>query len=71
MQGDYGRSVEQASRSPSITDFTRQRAAELLPSARRAKICWLATEEDDVPKASNDFRGPPTVLILSRVELLE
>ena len=71
MHGDYGRSVEEASLLLSITDFTRRRAAELLPSAQRAKVCWLATEEDDVPKEPNDFGGPPTVLILSRVDASE
>ena len=71
MHGDYGRSVEEASLLLSITDFTRRRAAELLPSAQRAKVCWLATEEDDICEASRDFDGPPTVLILSRVDASE
>jgi len=71
MHGDYGRSVEEASLLLSITDFTRRRAAELLPSVQRAKVCWLATEEDDAPKASSDFSGPPTVLILSRIDATE
>ena len=66
MHGDYGRSVEEASLVLSITDFTRRRAAELLPSVQRAKVCWLATEEDDVAAAASDLGGPPTVLILSR-----
>jgi phosphatidylinositol alpha-1,6-mannosyltransferase len=71
MQGDYGRSVEEASLVLSITNFTRRRAAELLPSAQKAKVCWLATEEDKVAEASSDPGGPPTVLILSRVDATE
>ena len=71
MRGDYGRSVEEASLLLSISDFTRRRAAELLPSARRAKVCWLATEEDDILKEPNDLGGPPTVLILARVDASE
>jgi phosphatidylinositol alpha-1,6-mannosyltransferase len=71
MRGDYGRRIEEANLLLSISEFTRRRAAELLPSARRAKVCWLATEEDDVPEASGDFGGPPTVLILSRVDASE
>ncbi len=71
MHGDYGRSVEEASLLLSITDFTRRRAAELLPSVQRAKVCWLATEEDEVPKEQSDCGGPPTVLILSRVDASE
>ena len=71
MRGDYGRRIEEASLLLSISDFTRRRAAELLPSAQRAKVCWLATEENDIPEASSDFGGPPTVLILSRVDASE
>jgi phosphatidylinositol alpha-1,6-mannosyltransferase len=71
MRGDYGRRIEEASLLLSISDFTRRRAAELLPSAQRAKVCWLATEEDDVPEGSSDLGGPPTVLILARVDASE
>jgi phosphatidylinositol alpha-1,6-mannosyltransferase len=71
MHGDYGRSVEHAALLMSISDFTRRRAAALLPSAQRAKVCWLATEEDDLPKAPSEFSGPPTVLILSRIDATE
>jgi phosphatidyl-myo-inositol dimannoside synthase len=71
MRGDYGRRVEEASLLLSISDFTRRRAAELLPSAQRAKVCWLATEENDLPEASGDLAGPPTVLILARVDASE
>ena len=71
MRGDYGRRIEEASLLLSISDFTRRRAAEFLPSAQRAKVCWLATEENDIPDASSDFGGPPTVLILARVDASE
>jgi phosphatidylinositol alpha-1,6-mannosyltransferase len=71
MLGDYGRRIEEASLLLSISDFTRRRAVEFLPSAQSAKVCWLATEEDDVPEASGDFGGPPTVLILGRVDASE
>ncbi len=71
MRGDYGRRIEEASLLLSISDFTRRRAAELLPSAQRAKVCWLATEEDDIPEGSSNFGHPPTVLILARVDASE
>ena len=71
MRGDYGRSVEEASLLLSISDFTRRRAAEFLPSARRARVCWLATEEDEIPEASSDLGRSPTVLILARVDASE
>ncbi|MGA9824630.1 MAG: glycosyltransferase family 4 protein, partial [Methylocystis sp.] len=34
-------------------------------------VCWLATEENDVPERASDFGGPPTVLILARVDTSE
>jgi len=71
MHGDYGRRVEEADLLLSNSNFTRGRAAKFLPSAQRARVCWLSTEEDDVPEALNDFSGPPTVLILSRVDASE
>ena len=71
MLGDYGRRIEEASLLLSISDFTRRRAVEFLPSAQRAKVCWLATEENNLPDASSDFGGPPTALILARVDASE
>jgi phosphatidylinositol alpha-1,6-mannosyltransferase len=71
MLGDYGRRIEEASLLLSISDFTRRCAVEFLPSAQRAKVCWLATEENNLPDASSDFGGPPTVLILSRIDATE
>ena len=69
--GDCGRRLEEASLLLSGADFTRRRAAEVLPSAQRAKVCWLATEEDDFPEVSSELGGPPTVLILGRVDASE
>ena len=71
MHGDYGRKVEEADLLLSNSNFTLRHAAELLPSAQRAKVCWLATEEDDIPEGASDFGGPPTVLILARVDASE
>lgn len=39
-----------------------------LPSAR---VCWLATEEYDAPSALADFSGPPTALIVGRIDATE
>lgn len=71
MHGDYGEKIRDANFLLSISDFTRRRAAELLPSAARAKVCWLATEEDDVSTNVRSCDAPPTVMILSRVDLSE
>jgi phosphatidylinositol alpha-1,6-mannosyltransferase len=71
MHGDYGGRIEDASLLLSITDYTRRRAAQLVPSAERAKVCWLATEEDEFPTTRPNFDGPPTVLILARIDASE
>ena len=71
MHGDYGKKIQDANYLLSISDFTRRRAAELLPSAARAKVCWLATEEDEASTNTRSCNSPPTVLILSRVDLSE
>jgi phosphatidylinositol alpha-1,6-mannosyltransferase len=34
----------------------------------RAKVCWLATEDDDAPAAGADFEGPPLVLSVGRID---
>ena len=56
IRSDYGQRIEEASLLLSISDFTRRRAAELMPSAQRAKVCWLATEENDIPEGVKRFR---------------
>ena len=71
MRGDYGRSVEGAKLLLSVSDHTRRRAAQLVPSAARAKVCWLATEEDEFPTTRPNFDGSPTVLILAQIDAAE
>ena len=56
MLGDYGQRIEEASLLLSISDFTRRRAVEFLPSAQRAKVCWLATEENEPSRGVKRFR---------------
>lgn len=71
MAGDYGRVTREANLPLSISEFTRRRAAEVEPSAGAAEVCWLASEEDALPERSPSFDGPPTVLILSRIDISE
>lgn len=47
---------------------TRQRASDLDPTFARAKVCWLATEEDDPPPIGQGTNGPPRALILGRMD---
>ncbi|MGJ0507157.1 MAG: glycosyltransferase family 4 protein [Methylocystis sp.] len=37
----------------------------------QAKVCWLATEEDDPPERAASFSGPPVALILARIDASE
>lgn len=51
----------------SISQHTRDRAAELDPRFARAEVCWLATESDDPPALPPRTDGPPRVTIVGRV----
>lgn len=51
------------------TDYTRRRAYELHGAPfDRAQVCWLATEENQPPAEPPRFDGPPTVLVLGRLD---
>lgn len=60
-----------ASRILSISNFTKERASRENAVFERAKVCWLATEEDESPATPASFSGPPTVLVVSRISSLE
>ncbi len=49
------------------TNYTRQKAFELHGICEDAKICWLATEEDDLPLPKAETSFPPRVLIIARM----
>ena len=44
------------------------RADRLHGGLKQAKVCWLATEEDEEPAEAADSTGPPTVMILGRID---
>ncbi len=71
IRAGYGWRIKDATMLLSNTEYTRLRAARLVPSAARAKVCWLATEEDEFPSTRPNFDGPPTVLILARIHATE
>lgn len=48
--------------------YTRERAERAHGGFARAKICWLATEEDDPPRSRSGGPGPPTVVLLGRFD---
>ena len=48
--------------------YTRQRAERMHGGFARATVCWLATECDERPAPARFAAGPPTVLILGRMD---
>lgn len=60
--------LQQASLVLSNSSFTLQRVQEMHGELPQARLCWLATEDDDIPTMLPDRSGPPTVLIVGRVD---
>jgi phosphatidyl-myo-inositol dimannoside synthase len=50
------------------THFTRLRAIKYDKVFESARVCWLATLEDEPPAESASLDGPPVVLILGRLD---
>jgi phosphatidylinositol alpha-1,6-mannosyltransferase len=50
------------------TNFTRQHAMEYDKVFSSARVCWLATSEDEPPAEPAGLGGPPIVLILGRLD---
>ncbi len=48
--------------------YTRDRAETLHGGFSRAKVCWLATEEDEPPLIAPVASGPPTVTLIGRFD---
>ena len=48
--------------------FTRDRADRLHGGFARARVCWLATETDQLPAARQVQSGPPSVLLIGRFD---
>jgi phosphatidylinositol alpha-1,6-mannosyltransferase len=51
----------------SNTAYTRERANRSHGGFERAKVCWLATEQDEAPSIEMKD-GPPVVMIVGRIE---
>jgi phosphatidylinositol alpha-1,6-mannosyltransferase len=71
LQPSSSRSLETADCLIAISQFTVDRFQTLHGITHRPMVCWLGTEEDEVPARLPDFSGPPTVLILGRLEAAE
>jgi phosphatidyl-myo-inositol dimannoside synthase len=59
--------ADQAKKIVSISQYTKNRAIELRDTFSRSEVCWLATEEDELPNNA-EYNPPPRVLIVGRIE---
>jgi phosphatidylinositol alpha-1,6-mannosyltransferase len=50
------------------SDYTRERAGRALAGLERVRTCLLGTMHDEAPEFVGPSRGPPTVLLLGRVD---
>ena len=50
------------------SNFTLDKYRRMHDSQLDAEVCWLATEEDSRPPRRPEFGGPPTVMILARID---
>ena len=68
MEPKHLRAAKTAGLMLANSNFTRQRALISDRHFAAAKVCWLATLEDDPPTESAPLDGPPIVLILGRLD---
>ena len=67
-RSDRVKTARQATMLVAISAHTRARASELDATFARAKVCWLATLEDDLPVVSRRLDKSPRVVILARLD---
>jgi phosphatidylinositol alpha-1,6-mannosyltransferase len=63
----YLRSARQAKFLLANSEFTRRKADETHGGLGHAKVCWLATEEDQPAPQRPPSSGPPEVVIVGRL----
>lgn len=51
-----------------ISDFTLNKYRQMHGDRSDCKVCWLGTEDDEPPVAAPEFSGPPTVMIMARID---
>lgn len=68
---EHLRNAREADLLLTISNYTRDRADQLHGGLGHATVCWLGTEEDTPPDPVATLSGPPTVLIVSRIDARE
>lgn len=71
MRDDYKRALKRADKPITNSSYSLNRFQDLHGPLDNASVCWLATEHDTPPQAPATFDGPPTVLILGRLDAAE
>jgi phosphatidylinositol alpha-1,6-mannosyltransferase len=71
LRPDAHRGLRNAALCLVNSNFTLRRFTELHGELPHAQVCLLATEEDEPPTHRPNFTGPPTVLILGRIDNAE
>jgi phosphatidyl-myo-inositol dimannoside synthase len=68
MRSDYLAAVRRADLVLVNSHYTLARHEQIHGPLPQARVCWLATEQDELPHAPARFDGPPSVLIVGRID---
>ncbi len=68
MAPTFGAVLKRAQRVFANSAYTLARHEQLHGSRSNARVCWLGTEHDDAPARLAPMDGPPTALLLGRID---
>jgi phosphatidyl-myo-inositol dimannoside synthase len=71
LRSDHARVIRRADLIFVNSCYTLERYQEKHGPLPTARVCWLATEQDEPPGTRASFTGPPTVLIVGRLDAME
>lgn len=71
MRDDHKRALKRADKAITISSCSLNKYQNLHGPLEDVSVCWLATEHDDPPEHPASFEGPPTVLIIGRLDAAE
>lgn len=68
MRKEHRAALQRARLALVTSHYTLERHQASYSPLPTARVCWLATEQDDPPARLATFTGPPTVLLVGRIE---
>jgi phosphatidylinositol alpha-1,6-mannosyltransferase len=71
LRADHMRPIRRADLVLANSQYTLDRHQNDHGPLRNGRVCWLATEQDTPPKVRANFAGPPTVLMVGRLDATE